>query len=134
MKSITLEDLRLLFNYYSPLKTDLQLIEAYTKISQSSFDSSKDIRDTYNKLIQRGFLNESVIKADFIEKYSFKQNPSRMISVFELNTGTSRADICMFNGKSMVFEIKTEYDTFTRLDRQLSDYKESLWILEFDYT
>ena len=25
----------------------------------------------------------------------------------------------------MVFEIKTEYDTFTRLDRQLSDYKKA---------
>jgi len=125
MKSITLDDLRLLFNYYSPLKTDQQLIEAYTKISQSNFDPSKDIRDIYNKLIQRGFLNESVIKAAFIEKFSFKQKPSHVVSVFELNTGSSRADICMFNGKSMVFEIKTEYDTFTRLDRQLSDYKKA---------
>lgn len=125
MKSIKLNDLRLLFSCYSPLKTNLQLIENYNKIFSPRFDSNKNIRDTYNKLILKGFLNESVIKASFIEQYSFKQAPSSTITVFELNTGSSRADICMLNGKSMVFEIKTEYDTFARLDGQMSDYKKA---------
>jgi len=125
MKSIKIDDLRLLFNCYSPLKTDRQLIEHYNKIYVTNFDTSKNIRDTYNKEILKGFLNESVIKASFIERYSFKQTPSSTVTVFELNTGSSRADICMLNGKSMVFEIKTEYDSFVRLDGQLSDYKKA---------
>jgi hypothetical protein len=125
MKSNNLKDLRLLFNCYSPLKTDRQLIEQYNTIFETNFDSSKDIRDTYNKIILKGFLNETVIKASFVEKYSFKQTPSSTITVFELNTGSSRADICILNGKSMVFEIKTEYDSFTRLDGQLNDYKKA---------
>lgn len=125
MKPIKLEDLRLLFNCYSPLKTDRQLIEHYNNIHETNFDTSKNIRDTYNKEILKGFLNESVIKAFFIEKYSFKQTPSSAVTVFELNTGSSRADICMLNGKSMVFEIKTEYDSFVRLDGQLKDYKKA---------
>lgn len=125
MKFIKLDDLRLLFASYSPLKTNRQLIENYNNIFSPGFDSNKNIRDTYNKLILKGFLNESVIKASFIEKYSFKQSPSSTVTVFELNTGSSRADICMLNGKSMVFEIKTEYDTFARLDGQLNDYKKA---------
>ena len=123
MKSLKLEDLRLLFNCYSPLKTNKQLINHYNQISQSSFDSNKNIRDQYNNKILKDFLNESVIKAAFVEKFSFKESKSSTVTVFELNTGTSRADICMLNGKSMVFEIKTEYDTFYRLEGQIADYK-----------
>ena len=123
MKSLKLEDLRLLFNCYSPLKTNIQLINHYNQISQSSFDSNKNIRDQYNNEILKDFLNESVIKAAFVEKFSFKKTKSSTVTVFELNTGSSRADICMLNGKSMVFEIKTEYDTFYRLEGQIADYK-----------
>lgn len=101
----------------------MQLINHYNQISQSSFDSNKNIRDQYNNEILKDFLNESVIKAAFVEKFSFKKTKSSTVTVFELNTGSSRADICMLNGKSMVFEIKTEYDTFYRLEGQIADYK-----------
>lgn len=125
MKPASLEELRLLFNCYSPLKTNRQLVEQYNRIYEAKFVSSKNIRDVYNKEIMMGFLNESVIKASFIETYSFKQNPSDTITIFELNTGSSRADICMFNGTSRVYEIKTEYDSFARLDSQMNDYKQA---------
>lgn len=32
----------------------------------------------------------------------------------------------MFNGESKAFEIKTEYDTPRRLDKQMDDYKRFL--------
>jgi len=125
MKSLKLEDLRLLFNCYSPLKTNRQLVHHYNQISQSNFESNINIRDIYNNQILKGFLNETVIKAAFIEKYSFKKTHSNTITVFELNTGSSRADICMLNGTSMVFEIKTEFDTYVRLNGQIADYKKA---------
>lgn len=125
MKPLKLDVLRRLYTCYSPLKTNKQLIEQHNQILESRFDSSMNIRDFYNEQIVKGFLNETVIKSAFVKKYSFKETKSNTITVFELNTGSSRADICMLNGKSMVFEIKTEYDTFSRLPGQIADYKKA---------
>ena len=41
----------------------------------------------------------------------------------ELRSGNSRADIVILNGTSTVYEIKSEYDSFKRLDGQLQDYR-----------
>jgi hypothetical protein len=44
------------------------------------------------------------------------------ITIFELNSNSSRVDICKINGESIAYEIKTEFDNFNRLDKQLEDY------------
>lgn len=41
----------------------------------------------------------------------------------EFHVGNSIVDIALFNGESKSFEIKTEYDTRKRLNKQLGDYK-----------
>ena len=41
----------------------------------------------------------------------------------ELRIGESRADVVILNGTSTVYEIKSEYDSFDRLDGQLEDYR-----------
>lgn len=114
-----------LFYAYSPVKTNKQLTNHYSDIMHSITDSSDSIRSLYNNVIFKEFLNETVIKSTFIEKFSFTKSPQDTITVFEMNVGQSRADICLLNGTSIVYEIKTEYDTFNRLDAQLSDYRKS---------
>lgn len=37
--------------------------------------------------------------------------------------GTSIADVVILNGTSTVYEIKTDFDTFTRLPTQIADYQ-----------
>lgn len=41
----------------------------------------------------------------------------------ELRSGQSRADVVILNGTSTVYEIKSRYDSFERIDSQLIDYR-----------
>jgi len=122
MDILDLKQIKKLSNFYSPLKTDAQLAVEYSKISKEKIQPMKNVRKIYNFQIIKSFLNEGVVKASFVKHFSFKQSPNNTVTIFELNAGGSRADLCMVNGKSMVFEIKTQYDTFNRLDNQLLDY------------
>lgn len=122
MTNSNLKQIKQLYYSYSPLKTNIQLKSEYQKITKKNIQCENEIRSIYNFQIKNGFLNETVIKSAFIERFSFKKSPEKNVTIFELNAGKSRADLCVINGKSMVFEIKTEFDTFNRLENQLSDY------------
>ncbi|MGI6782511.1 MAG: sce7726 family protein [Acholeplasmataceae bacterium] len=126
MKKI--EQIKKLFYAYSPLKSNQQLIKDYINITYDSIDPKSNIRELYNEIIFSEFLNETVIKSNFVSKFCFNKSPRNTITIFELNSFNSRADICVVNGNSEVFEIKTIYDTFLRLDDQLHDYS-----LLYDY-
>ena len=41
----------------------------------------------------------------------------------ELRVGKSRADVVILNGTSTVYEVKSEYDSFERLEAQIADYR-----------
>ncbi|MCF7932511.1 MAG: sce7726 family protein [Acholeplasmataceae bacterium] len=125
MKRLGTDEARRLFDVYSPLKTNQQLLKHYQSIlNHESYDET-GIRDRYNEAIMREFLNEAVIKASFIKKHGFKESPEDTVLIFELNTGSSRADLCTFNGTSTVFEIKTAYDSYQRLKTQMDDYSKA---------
>ncbi|MDY0277093.1 MAG: sce7726 family protein [Acholeplasma sp.] len=114
--------LRNLFSSYSPLKSNESLRKSFVDITYDYVEENENIRKLYNDLIFNNYLNETVIKSSFIKSIASKRSPSKTITIFELNSSDSRADICMVNGHSEVFEIKTSYDTFYRLDKQLEDY------------
>lgn len=77
------------------------------------------IRDKYNYMLTHYYHNEAYIKATFIKKMLMKGNH---VSFFEFPVGNSRTDLVKINGHSVVFEIKTDYDSFYRLDKQINDY------------
>lgn len=74
-----------------------------------------------NELLMRCYPNESAVKASFVDNVILKQ-ASRAVSIFELPVGESRVDFCKVNGHSAAYEIKTDLDTFYRLEKQLADY------------
>lgn len=117
-----------LFDVYSPLKTTKELKTSYTNITYKSVDDNVDIRALYNKEILFNYLNEAVVKAAFIKNIALKRSPRTTTTIFELNAHNSRADLCLINHKSEVFEIKTSYDSYSRLNNQLDDY-----LALFDY-
>lgn len=78
-----------------------------------------------NDLIFRYYKCERVIKYYFIRDILMLKN---QIVAFESYTGDSRIDICRINGHSYAYEIKTEYDSFDRLNTQMNDYMKT-----FDY-
>jgi len=123
MKKLHINIIKSLFYAYSPLKTNQELLNTLKKLKVPTTNpNTHNIRELYNKLILKSFLNESAIKAAFVKRYGFKKSPECTVTIFELNSCNSRADLCMVNGESVAYEIKTEYDTYIRLDNQLSDY------------
>lgn len=80
------------------------------------------LRKSYS-LISKYYRCEYVYKNELI-KLLLKKYGTRNTAYFsEFRVGNSIADMVMFNGESKAFEIKTEYDTARRLNKQMEDYK-----------
>lgn len=85
---------------------------------------------TYSDLLKKSY---SVLSKNYRCEYVYKNELIKLLikkygvkdSVYlnEFRVGNSIADIVVFNGESKAFEIKTEYDTSRRLDKQMDDYK-----------
>lgn len=51
-----------------------------------------------------------------------KHSPNTTTALTQIPIGKSKADFILINGKAVVYEIKTELDSFERLETQLKDY------------
>ena len=74
-------------------------------------------------LISKYYRCEYVYINELIKLLLKKYGTKKTVYFNEFRVGNSIADIVMFNGESKAFEIKTEYDTPRRLDKQVEDYK-----------
>lgn len=73
--------------------------------------------------IRGAYRNEYVYKNELTSKILFARHTPRTASlVTEMRAGASILDIAVFNGTSSAYEIKTQYDNFSRLNEQLTDY------------
>ncbi len=77
----------------------------------------------YNILCERyrcEYIYKNAIATNiFLSRHSFQH--SYMTS--EIRSAKSRADVAILNGTSTVYEIKSQFDSFDRLEGQLEDYK-----------
>src|SRR5690554_3526217 len=112
---------RRLYNFYSPIKSNNTLLSHYYNAT-NDHDNILDIRKHINTLIYHNYINEAIVKAAFTKEHLIKRSPRLNTSIFELNVGSSRADIVTINGFSHVYEVKTAYDSFDRLSSQINDY------------
>jgi hypothetical protein len=80
------------------------------------------LKKTYS-VISKYYRCEYVYKNELIKLLLKKYGTRNSVYFSEFRVGNSIADIAMFNGESKAFEIKTEYDTPRRLDKQMDDYK-----------
>ena len=83
---------------------------------------------TYSDLLKKSYsviskYCEYVYKNELIKLLLKKYGTRNSVYFNEFRVGKSIADMVMFNGESKAFEIKTEYDTPRRLDKQMDDYK-----------
>jgi len=74
-------------------------------------------------VISKYYRCEYVYKNELIKLLLKKYGTRNSVYFSEFRVENSIADIVMFNGESKAFEIKTEYDTSRRLDKQMDDYK-----------
>lgn len=122
-ESYGLADAQMLFNVYATSRSE-NMLRSLVETSLGTQIEDKEqmaARSFINELLMRYYPNESAIKASFIDSVILKQT-ARAVSIFELPVGDSRVDFCKVNGHSAAYEIKTDLDTFYRLEKQLSDY------------
>lgn len=111
------------YNIYDP--EDVRWAKLEYVLSKTSSSDIELLRKNYlsnevvNDMIFNYYFCERVIKYHFIKHLKDQLNH---IVAFEMNIGGSRIDICRINGSSYAYEIKTEYDTFDRLETQMQDY------------
>lgn len=82
----------------------------------------------YN-LLFKNYRNEYIYKNVIVNKILLSKhslNTSQMLTEFRV--GRSKADVVLLNGVSTVYEIKSQYDSFARLEKQIQAYFEI-----FDY-
>lgn len=82
------------------------------------FDSAFDV------LKRADFRNEYVYKAAIAHKILLGRHSLKSaVMVNEFRVGNSKADAVIINGTSSVYEIKSERDSLSRLESQLSNYQ-----------
>lgn len=126
--SLSIDDLfnlsKELYCNYNTLDTNNSINEIFNRIipkyTQIIINNNFNTRKLFNYLINKYYHNEITIKSHFINNILLKSK--NHITIFELNSGKSRLDLCKVNGTSIAFEIKTDLDTLYRLDKQLYDY------------
>lgn len=119
----TFKDAQYLYSQYSTIENISILYNNLLQKLDFSFLSTlshKNIHEIYNDIILKYYPNEICIKSSFINQILL--NGKKHVTIFELPIGSSRADLCKINGKSVAYEIKTDLDNFSRLQKQINDY------------
>lgn len=92
-------------------------------------DLKKNLESFFNdvyKVLLKNYRNEYIYRSIIIKKILLgihSLNTAHLIN--ECRVGNSKADCVILNGTSTVYEIKTQFDTFSRLHSQLDDYKKA---------
>lgn len=77
-------------------------------------------------LLRQHYPNEYIYKNAIAEKIvRGRHKLSNSLYVTEFKVNNTIADVAIFNGTSTAYEIKTEFDSFQRLDSQLRTYKKA---------
>lgn len=105
------------FNDYSHFNW---LVSKYDILKCATY--SDLLKKSYS-VISKYYRCEYVYKNELIKLLLKKYGTRNSVYFNEFRVGNSIADMVMFNGESKAFEIKTEYDTPRRLDKQMDDYK-----------
>lgn len=112
--------------------SDIIEYDDYTRINTlfNRYDSKKESIPTYfdyikyiYRILAKEYRCEYIYKNEIINKLLLKEYGTKnTIAINEFRVQNSIADFALFNGESKAFEIKTEYDTKRRLERQIHDY------------
>lgn len=95
----------------------------YSSINLHEDVKIKDVFNAYYNLLLSYYKNEYVYKNILIQDIKSNESLNNYALFSELNIGKdSRVDIAHFSQSNHAYEIKTEFDTFARLEKQLMDY------------
>lgn len=113
---------------YSPYLSEVCINSGLIDKIESTTTLRQFFKWVYN-LLFKNYRNEYIYKNVLTQKILLGKhslNTSQILTEFRVDR--SKADVVLLNGTSAVYEIKSEYDSFTRLERQIQSYFEI-----FDY-
>ena len=97
------------------------VIKRYIKSYKNK--KNKELISEIYKTLKHNYRNEYYYKNTLLNNLLFRfHNPLKTTALTEIPVSKSIADFILLNGKATVYEIKTELDTFERLDSQLTNY------------
>ena len=99
--------------------------EAFTKHQQASVVSVRDAFELALRSLQTGVnRDEYVYKAAVTQRILLGRHTLRSACMLnEFRVGQCKADLVILNGSATVYEIKSERDSLSRLERQLQTYQ-----------
>lgn len=106
------------YNDFSQLDWVLTLCSTHKNIS-----TYLDLMNVVYRNMTKHYRCEYVYKNEIVKHLvrNFRKNDHSVV-FNEFRVGDSIADLVMFNGESKAFEIKTEYDSNKRLEKQIKAY------------
>jgi hypothetical protein len=92
--------------------------------SPSAGERVRDLFDTAFSLLKReGFRHEYIYKAALTHNILLGKHSLRTASMLnEFRVGECKADLAILNGTAKVYEVKSERDSLSRLERQVATY------------
>lgn len=107
----------------SPLFTRLATESHLLKSLPASERVAKLFDAAFSLLRREGYRDEYVYRAALTHKVLLGRHSLQTASMLnEFRVGECKADVAIFNGTSTVYEIKSERDSLTRLQRQVTAY------------
>lgn len=104
--------------------TDTQMSALRSLATASPVTTLADVFDAAYALSSREYRGEYFYKNLLVSRIVFgRHSPRTASALVELGAGSSIADLVVLNGSSTAYEIKTDYDDFSRLPAQLADYR-----------
>jgi hypothetical protein len=96
---------------------------------RSSFVASDRVRDlfetAFSLLKREGYRHEYIYKAALIHNILLGKHSLNTASMLnEFRVGECKADLAILNGTAKVYEVKSERDSLSRLERQVAAYEQ----------
>lgn len=99
---------------YDQILNDYQ-IESVGKTNQ-------EIIGEIYRILSSTYRNEYFYQNSLVNKLLNRQTIRSSTALTQISIGKSKADFVLINGKAVVYEIKSDLDSFSRLEAQLTDY------------
>jgi len=99
-----------------------RIVRKYCIHTDDGATNEQVISDIY-RYIGKSYRNEYFYKNTLLNKLIINVHRVKTTTALtEVPVAKSKADFIMINGKAVVYEIKTELDSFDRLQNQIADY------------
>jgi hypothetical protein len=114
------------YNILAPLQELRNLVGGVYDSVDCSLYSKFELHSLVNAIVMNNYCGESYIKSCLVERF-IKED---VVAAFEIKANSSRLDFLRINGDTISYEIKSEYDSLKKLEKQVNNYEE---LFEYNY-